>query len=85
MLEQLLDYHREFKPKTEMIVDIVKELLPHFPNDSSIEYLKLTFRFDVFNNTFGNTNLIGIFIDVDFEPADKRINRTTNFRNKKHE
>jgi hypothetical protein len=33
MLEQLLDYHREFKPKTEMIVNIEKELLPHFPDD----------------------------------------------------
>ncbi|MDR0335997.1 MAG: hypothetical protein LBI18_02805 [Planctomycetaceae bacterium] len=52
MLEQLLDYHREFKPKTEMIVDIEKELLPHFSDDSSTEYLKLTFGLEAFNNTF---------------------------------
>jgi hypothetical protein len=33
MLEQLFDSHREFKPKTEMVINIVTKLFPHFPDD----------------------------------------------------
>jgi hypothetical protein len=63
MLEQLLDYHREFKPKTEMIVNIEKELLPHFSDDLSTEIFEINVRIgNIQQNFFATSILIEILI-----------------------